>query len=887
VAAIAAVRGSLVTLSLGYESAGDGSDTAAGWFVSTNLIVTSWSFLARQARGIRVMVTLPTFVVSVDGVLVEALPTLGLAFVHVNPALFKCTGFNPDLLVIAPNALAGQTVFVYPAPSHTGFAIGAVAQASFGTTGYATNLVVSNVGTALYGSAVIRASDYAVVGMVLSGVGQTGAVLALHGEVLLWAVARYGAALTLVPNVQPGFAAPPALKWGLALGQAVGGGVLARDHGVVYLPMVTAAVNPARTSYFVPGTQDISPLLTLGAPATGAWAWRPDLIDAMLQTSVGSTTLEALATDQPNGVQVVSNLAGSVPVAAGIGYATYTALAPEFGSLWRATTTSVITLPAVPLAGSGAVFTLSNAAAVPPFVISNEEGVTNTLPFLLIYADLGMVVFTNSLAAPDVPLWTALQEEIASPGTLDTVPYIAPFACLDFPTVYSASGLSVTYDTWVSDGEDWVAVTWSTSDAVTVPDFTNQVKFQVQYNATTGQVLCLYLTMPGVWPTQDWLTATTMTSKFGGGRPVSCQLVRVVPQPQPLAIVNFGLASGWSNAFFVNLTPSLTNATPPVAAGAVAPTRLPDGSTDLAVAGTLAVIAASGTAVVCGAYVYTWVWPEFDTPVRVGAVNAQPVGASDVNDVSLGRVLTRVAPSATAEFPTGVSVSLVDVAYAGAPTPMEHPETLWTAVRAGLGVPPVLVAGTSAGALQFQFAAARSLSTLEPYSAAAFMLPGSATLNQEADIVSATFVFTVPSAYTPVIGDLFIIQLAATDSSALTPRFANDTDPTCAVLDFDGVDYHITYYTFFGNSVVTPSVLYVPGVTPITIGYTPNNLVSQRVNTVVVGVPPSFGMPAVGGGAQRLGDGVLTVLDVSYQPLAAYTVASEVAYAATLDTYNL
>ena len=876
--AIAATRQSLVTLSLGYDT--DGTETGAGWFISSNIIMTAWSFLAQQAQGIRVLVTLPTFVISVDGVLVEAVPTLGVAFVHVNPALFKCTGFAPPSLTIATNPVAGQTVFVYPAPSRTGFAAGTIAQASYGTTGYTTGILVSNVDTALYGSAVIRASDYAIVGMVQYALSGSSVLYALHGALLQFVLARYGLALIPNPAVAPGFAKPPVLRRSLALAQGVvGGGDL--TEGVVYVPMVTAAVNPALTTYFEAETQDAGGILTLGAPATGAWVYRPDFDGVTARANAGDTAAISCVADL-NAV-LATAATGKTMVAADVGFASTVLSAAAFTATWHDTASdaNVSALADVLVAAPHPVKTVTTSAA--SYAIADNGGAgPQTLPFMLIYEDLGMVVFTNSLSNPDVPQWSALRTEIAAPGTLTTVPYLAPFACLDLAAVYAEGTYwSAKIGGLTVGSTSWIAVTWETTGT----SLTEQIHVQVQYCPATGEVLYLYRTLPGTWPTKQWLTATTMTATFDPLVPevvVGTQVLRVVAQPQPLQVVYFGLASAYSNAAYVALPGADT-----VGVGAVAPVRLPDGSRVRTVLGTLALLATSDPAarVTAASYLFLWTWPTWDSPMRVMSVSGAPVGQSNVNDASLAVVLAGVAPLASALLPTSVAVSAATIGYVGAPTSMDRPSDLWTTIRAGLGVAPALTSVVSAANLYFDFSDARALGT---YGAEAFMYQGTLGLNTEGDLVSVALKYAEPQGGA-VDGDTFIIQLAASDSSALTTRFdviTADPDRTCAVLVYASGAWTLTYYDYYLGAVKS-SGPYVPGVDPITLVYTPDSNISQRVNTLLVGLPPTFGTPPLPADTQLV-NGTLSITDVKWQVLGAYSATVvDKAYAITTDVDNL
>jgi hypothetical protein len=862
---------------MGFESVGD--QVGAGFFVAPNLIMTAWSFLARQARGIRVLVTLPTFVISVDGVLVEAVPTLGIAFVHVNPALFKCTGFAPVPLPIALDPAAGQTVFVYPLPSHTGFATGTIAQASFGTQGYTTSILVSGIETALYGSAVIRASDYAIVGMVQNTVAGTDVMAAVHGALLQWAMSRYGVYNIATTTVLPGFGAPPLLKDGLALGQAVVGYIqtgLLPAEVTVYAPMVTTAVNPAYTTYFLPGTQYQSDMLTLGAPATGAWVTTPDLLNTRVVRKTGLAPPEAdISSDASNAVALTTSTAMAVE-AAGIGYARLASKTlAAFSNKWVTTTTPVST--GTTDVSSVAVGTRVHAfSAAPTFAVSSTTGspsTLNTLPYMLVYADLGLIVFTAGLTTSEVPLASSMVKEIEAPGGLQRVPYIAPFATVDLKdadVTYTIAGSVYT-------------VTWSSTDAmgvpvVTLPD-TAQFLFQVQYDAATAEVLVLYRTMPNVWATTEWIAGTTLTSEFDplvSTTVTTTQLVALDTQPQTLDIVAFGVAGPRSNLLFVQSTDPSAK----IGQGAVAPTRLPDGSVPPTATGSLVAVLQDATTTSTFFALLTADWRAFDEPLRVTAVDGVPVGQAGLNALSLPLTLVQVAPLSSSALPTTVAVSVADVSFLGAPVYMGNPGTLWTTIRAGLGMPPVVTSGSSANTVVVSFP------DVFAYSAQAFMLPANDTTDVEADIVAITVSVRVPLGTTPSEGSTVLVQLAATDSSGIRTRsFADPSDPTCAVLRYGGASWSLYTCAGYGGATSVPT-LYIPG-TPFTLTYTRGDTVPQRVNTVLIGLPPTPQTPMLPASDALLGSVAIQVDSVQTQVLGAYSAASSVAYAVTFDAAGM
>lgn len=883
--AIAYVQASCVTLSMGFES--DGTQAGAGFFVGPNLVMTAWSSVARQARGIRVIVTLPSGpAISVDGVLVGAVPTLGIAFVHVNPSLFHCTGFSPVPLAVASDALAGQTVFTYPMPSHTGFATGVVAQTSYGTTGYTTALLLAGVETALYGSAVIRASDYAIVGMVLYSVSGTDVMAAVPGSLLQWAMARYGVYDLPTTTVLPGFGRVPDLRRALALGQQVGGYIHRGNDTIapvdvsVYVPMVTQAVNPADTTYFRPGTQYQTPQLTLGAPATGAWIFDPTL-DSASGTQITANSPNLVVNFDGNAFAVTPlspTVDEPVPVAAAdIGVARSMAQSvAAFESSWTVTTTDIAVSTTSVFPGErvyafpeGTFYISVDLFAVPPVVYSQK--------FMVVYADLGVVAFMNSTA--DAPSQAAILADIESPASIVALPYIAAFASADLNDAF------VTYSKTTVDTVDKYVITWSSVNALGTPvnEFTPQYEFQVVYAG--GSVQTLYRTMPTVWPTNNWLAGTTLTSLCIESDPdtftvQSTQLVALNTLPQTLEVASFGLASIRSNLLFVQST----DVSAAVGQGAVAPTRTSTGDTIAEVSGTLALVQQNGVAIRFGHVSMAAKWLGYSSPARAMTVNGQQVGQVGVNDASLPVTLTRVAPLASALSPVGVTVLVADVAAVGAPVSVA-PGSLWTAVRALLGVPPLLAGGTSANSLVFDFSLAPTT-----YTAAAFMLPANDVKRVEADIVSATFKLRLPaSAPAPVAGDTFIIQLAATDSSGITTRFPEVPGlayETCAIVSYDGSGWTLAITNGYGSLVLISSEPYVLG-DDIVLVAPPADSTPQRVNTVVVGLPPTVGTPHLQFPATQLAPLVsVTIVDLQTQVLGVYSTSNGKQFAVTVDQIN-
>lgn len=279
--------------------------------------------------------------------------------------------------------------------------------------------------------------------------------------------------------------------------------------------------------------------------------------------------------------------------------------------------------------------------------------------------------------------------------------------------------------------------------------------------------------------------------------------------------------------------------------------------------------------------VVTSEWQYVDTPVRVTAVNGVAVGQADLNTLSLPLVLLQTAPLASDLLPTEVSVSIADVAFQGASVNMTKTGTLWTTIRTSLGLPPVVESGASANMVVVTFPDTNA------YSAEAFMLPANDTTGVEADIVSATFAVTVPTG-TAIAGDVVLIQLAATDSSGISTRsFSNSpTDETCAFLLYTGFSWTLTTYAGYGNTPFVSTGPYFLG-DSIRLSYTKDNTVPQRVNTVIIGLPPIANTGRLPTGNRLLSTVGVSVVDVETQILAAYSATGPNAYAVTFDVSNL
>lgn len=423
---------------------------------------------------------------------------------------------------------------------------------------------------------VPKRKDYAIVGMVQNTVSGTDVVAALHGAFLQWAMARYGAYFIPTTSVLPGFGAgAPVLDRGLALSEAVVGLVQSPATSAlevtVYVPMVTTAVNPAYTSYFVPRTQNFSPMLTLGVFATGAWAIKPRLENTSVHLHLLSDV--GIVTNGFNGIAISTDLDMPPVNAAGIGHVQRSLPLAAFNAVWRTTTTSSELLGTDLSAVAGSLPNRVRGVTLPDlqqFAVSvQEDGTTkNTLPNMVVYLDQGGVAFTAGLTTSEVPLVSSLLKEIDDPGFLLRVPYLAPFASAD------VAGASVTYS---NDGDLYV-LTWSSTNPSTslpvVSTDTAQFEFQLQYNSSSGVVSFLYRTMPNVWSTNNWLVGTTMTSEFVAATVETTQLLAVDTLPQVLDLVAFGLASPRSNLVFVQST----DGSALVGQGALAPIRLPDGA---------------------------------------------------------------------------------------------------------------------------------------------------------------------------------------------------------------------------------------------------------------------------------------------------------------------
>jgi hypothetical protein len=417
-------------------------------------------------------------------------------------------------------------------------------------------------------------------------------------------------------------------------------------------------------------------------------------------------------------------------------------------------------------------------------------GLANTLPYMVVYADLGVVVFAASLKA--LPQATDLLREVESPGSLRNVPYIAPFACVDLLNA------TVTY-LWEEDNTV-LTMTWSSASRWSVP----RLEFQVVYDRQLGTVVVVYRLMPLVWGLRPWLSGTAMSAGFHGPRKVLQTHVVALPSlPRQGEILNYGVAQTTDDLDFVrSVGGSVGNGHGNNGmGGSLFPKFGRENEQDvenvyppLVLASTVAVIAKDGDGSSRLFFASERVqaeWARGGACVR--AVQKMPVDTDEEwfltnemavldNTIPLSVLLMEMAPYASRRSPVAVVVftSVVRLSLRQA---LPRPGDLWKQfVAVGISsVVKVLPDDVTVSVRSENVYA-------DMYSAVAFFVPVDWSM-PVSSIVSATFAFRPggdsSSSDQVQDGALFILQLAWTAFGQVSTQFPAGSR-TCATIVFAG-----------------------------------------------------------------------------------------------------
>lgn len=843
------------------NKAGD-ADLGSGFWVNTNCVMTAWHVVERESEGVRVIVQLASGPpLALDGVVSFAVPSLDVAFVTVNPALYAGTGFTPRVLTISPAFAAGETIFSLTnvlGNDPNSFGVGVIREAQWSVYGYVSDLLTSVPhlnGTS--GAAIIRASDFAVVGMNQYGFLQRtadgsfteadGYSGGTNGRLLQAAVQWAGAAKTSsgVPVLNaaflPGPSIIPVLRESIALGQVVEVADLPIGSGVnltVPLPMVTAAVNPDNTP--------------LGAPANGAWVY-----DALVsQNTEPFGNYDGTWTFGFGGVPPVENPIAYASIVDAVALSSGYARSPATGAFVDISTTGTLLNADAAFNSAAGYVDLSAIAADPispgSFRISAQPsgaGACTAHVATEVYVSaLGFAGF-GSAGFPFVPAAEFTPAELAAvannPGGGDGPSlYATPYGSADFrlPSTgvvdYSVtpgtpgSALAV-YHKLIGSRHviQWTGFAQSTGDPVS---FQLWLEIEVGDQTTvtgSGQVFFVYGVLSGAWAGKPWLAATTMTSDPAA--PTSTQLIRVDTQPMVEEVIYFGVHSFRYNIVLPlspgsSVLPILNNFR------AVAPRRYPDGTIDdgFYARGTVAVIINAATF----QYALTWYdWPGASSPLRVSKVSNADVGDEDLNAPSLPSALLTTAPTATSNAPITVVVSLTNIGQTSASVMVSTDVVALVTNASYLGN-----LGTSVSTSNFSVQWTPATGAV--YSAAVYNVPGNAEVQPNITTIEGTVVLDTADF---AAGAIFAVQLAATNSSSLETQFGAATDETCLVVSYDGTTYSYETRSGYGGATILGPLAVAPlggsVVVPMILGWAFTGDVTQKVNAIVVGRPPRAG----------------------------------------------
>ena len=817
----------------------DGVILGRGFWVSDTVVATAWSTIdgiEREALGLRILVDVAwdaTYLtpggsqaLPLDGVLIYAVPLLGVAFVAVNPTLVAGTGYTPRVLGIRANARAGERVVTTAAPGT--FVTGFVTNASVGSQGYITDVTTSLAPpdvTDLIGAPIIHAYNFTIIGMVQyvkdgSPSGVCGALLASA-----IAVAAGVTPCVLQRAYVPGPATIPGLGNATALGK-----LLSTTLGGPYIaaPLITEAVRPQLLSFPFADT------------ATGAWIYSPDLVN----DDAFGTALDTVPGPDPALVFGTANSLqwqdGVDLLNIGVDYAR----ASVSGSFVDISSLAGVVLLNTAFTPDLYCDVLSELPANANVRVSVNP--VNPLSSQLlcqasnIYVSaLGFIVFATS----EFPVTVAtdlkparLTELINDPDAVyvDKILYAAPFGCEDFlDTTVSpvdTTMLVYFYDDGTSFIVQWSGYALSTGDPVSFQVRVTYTIFNLLVAPTAcGEVSFAYAVTSGAWAGKKWLTATTLTSDPDTHE---LNLIRVVSMPCPNDLIYFGNAS-YSDTLYMPARQGIN--------AVVCPQRRTTGDAR----GTVAAIRVDGRCCYAAA---AYTWPGFLAPLRVVKVNTSLIGAVGVNNVSLPVALVGIAPTVTEAYPVPVLV-YAEVVSQAAGSALEYATTTLVRSAVGLGTVSPVFNWTFPTADSIRFAPGASQGV---YQSVLLTLPtfsgpyGSAVQN---NFTTATVSISITATDLLVgIDVLFIVQLAATNSTTLDTQFQKDALAplgSCVVIyGHSSTGYFSQMRAGYGGGDIglpVPLTLVSGGiqVTRALTYYAPGAL--QRINAMVIGRPPRSG----------------------------------------------
>ena len=834
---------------------GDGDVLGRGFWVSNTLIATSWSLLDRERLGVRVIVDLSWGQsIPLDGVVVYAVPVLDIAFVLVNPALVVDRGYTPRVLTLESFTRAGTRVVTTCAPGS--FVTGFVSNASVGTYGYISDVTTSFAphSQTLIGAPIIHAYTYSIVGMVQyvrESDGVSGGVCSQWlAAAIGWAGQAPACALYRHLAVGPLSQTLPTLRSGLALGAFLSTSSVDLK---VCAPLVTEAVRPQLLSF------------PLGDTAKGAWIYDP--------------VLEHNDLCAPYGTAITTPIEDSFLLLGPENAVTYADTIPSLRAIDvnyvrenRSGVFSSILSPKITVNAEGyAAIPISDIfikASVDPCLLpANENIVTGVY-----VSALGFLVFETAgfpvNPAVDLTL-DRLTEIIENPDVVYAdsrhLLFAAPFACVDFRERDALNNFALDVYVDINAITKTSTVQWTSNPLLNTAD---PVSFQVEVRYDTipdtpsaGEITFIYDVTSGAWANNTWLTATSLTSNPVTKRQ---EIIRVDAMPVPNDVIYFGVASQDATLYMPHTIPA---STPDLTRTVVCPARrtaTPD------VRGTIVTINVDGDRLYAAA-VYNW--RHFDAPLRLTSVNTLPVGEVGVDNVVVSTTEVYQRHGSALGYET--SALLTSAASFGSPS------TTWTVLTTTsihVVIDPVDVS---------------------EYKSVLMTLP--ALGNNDGTYYQKNFTAVAFSVRIPVLESgnlLFIMQLAATNSTALHTQFAADGS-TCLVVYQDGPgNYYYTYRNGYGGGGVSPTPLTITPVSGeltvsgvLTYSYAAPRDVTQRVNALIVGRPPragnsSFNDPVGSAATRTLVGGIVSINPVRTlaATMASVATTSDTQYAITTQS---
>jgi hypothetical protein len=899
-----------------------GASLGSGFWITTSCVCTAWDVVSGQAGGVRVIVPVSYGApMLVDALFIFGAQEYGLALLEVQPALFP-PGYMPSILplAVAP-VLVGQSVYALGnagATTFGAFVAGTVRDVTFSVYGDVSYLTLGlALGFGAGGAPVLRRCDDSVIGvalyyryapgdMVVAVSGATlGAFLTLAGSASIdLGVAASGTGRQTLPVLTTPARLTGATTFPTPVDTPTLGTVVDYlSDAQPALPYTTTL--PCMTASISPQT------LVVGETASGMWAYDPTLVstgdlDAYYGTLVDGDAArgvfqldDSVPTPQPT-PRLELNISPD---------ASAYACAQNFVRLPGVPVIDITTI-VLPIGSPSYIAVLNDGMFYSSYNLENNINLFDPATDNIIYASdfLGNWVRARSVTVYAAGL-VVMDEDFDSQGEglvgiplaqpffigsdglaafiqqsypvlpTSTQSIIAPFASTDFiyrgdnSTLYGTPGyaleVSAYRDNTVTPNR--LTVQWKGFSQVTHDPVLFQVMFTVTHFATgppvyeqdSGQVLCLYGSMPGTWAGGPWLTASTLPLNFShlgyinydapdnGARAPFVQILRAYQQPVQNEAIYFGRAAGQASlAMAVPMAPA------PLTTRFLVPWRTPGGDLPMYDASDARDQPyAQGTTVLvwlqAGALNFQYAitgWLYDATPLRVTAVGSKPIGAVNTNVGSLLDAIVGLrAVGATQRSPAILNSVSLSQNVNGSLTALSSTAiaSLLASARL-LGAPGASVDLSTLSDLSFVFNPAPNNSAFA-YSSAVMTVPSQACGGILPNIVSTsiTVLFDAAAVLGQTATPLIIVQLAAADSTSLITTMATDefAAPSAIVIyNAGGGTFQYCLRNGAGGIAVNGpnTISIVDGIASVTVTLAAPvaALSAQRPNTLITGRPP-------------------------------------------------